>query len=211
MTTGRYTLYGRRGSGSMAVEAALGECGAPFDLIEVPADPTPEQDAAFRAINPRGQVPVLLHPDGTVITESPAILSHLADSFPDARLIPPPGSSARAFHDRWLAFFQANVYEGFLREYYPDRYIADPAQAGSVKAAATAYVGQHFQIFDAVLTDDGPFLLGQRFQIIDLYVWMLCHWTDRRWLADRCPRVMRLFAAAEARPALAAVSARHRG
>ena len=53
----------------------------------------------FRAFSPAGQVPVLIHPDGTVITESPAILTHIADSFPAARLIPAPGSSARAFHD----------------------------------------------------------------------------------------------------------------
>ncbi len=201
----RYTLYGRKDTGSMAVEAALREVGAGFDLIEV-ADPA---DPAFRAVNPRGQVPVLVHPDGTVITESTAILTHIADGFPQAHLIPAPGTSARAFHDRWLAFFQVNVYEGFLRESYPDRYVADPAHAAEVRAAAESYVGQHFEIFENVLTDDGPFLLGQRFQVVDLYVWLLVWWMDRDWLARHCPRVLRLWQAANARPAEAEVAAAH--
>lgn len=208
---GRYTLYTRRDTGGAAIEAALAEAGAEFDRIDVPSRPTPEEAAALAAINPRGQVPVLVHPDGTVITESSAILTHIADSFPEARLIPAPGSSSRAFHDRWMAFFQANVYEGFLREAYPDRYIADPAHAAGVKAAAISYVGQHFAIYDQALTDDGPFLFGRRFQVVDIYVWLLCWWSDRDWLARNCPRVHRLWAEAGARPHLAAVAARHWG
>lgn len=205
----QYTLYTRKDTGGAAVEAALAEAGAPFTLIEVPRTPTPEQAEAFRAVNPRGQVPVLVHPDGTVITESPAILTHIADSFPQARLIPAPGSSARAFHDRWLSFFQVNVYEGFLREAYPDRYVTGPDHAPAVKAAAETYVGQHFAIYETTLTDDGPFLLGQRFQVVDIYVWLLCWWMDRAWLARHCPRVHRLWIAAGTRPHLAEVAARH--
>lgn len=207
--TGTYTLYTRRNTGGAAVEAALAEAGAPFAAVDVPRYPSPGELAAFRAINPRGQVPVLVHPDGTVITESPAILTHIADSFPAAKLIPAPGSSGRAFHDRWMAFFQANVYEAFLREAYPDRYVVDPAHAPEVKAAAESYIGQHFEIFEQVLTDDGPYLLGNRFQVIDIYVWLLVWWSDRDWLARHCPKVHRLWQAAGARPALAEVAARH--
>lgn len=207
-SAGRYHLFARRGSGSMAVEAALAECGAAFDLTEVPADPDTPAMAALLAANPRGQVPALVHPDGTVITETPAILTHLADSFPAARLIPRPGSSSRAYHDRWLAFLQVNVYEGILRESYPDRYTADPATAAAVRAAAVAYVGRNLEIYEDALTD-GPYLLGAHFSVADIFAWMLCHWVDRDWLRTRCPRTFRLMETAGTRPALAAVEARH--
>lgn len=89
-----YRLFSRHQTGGMAIEAALDEAGVPYELVDVPRPVTPEQKAEFAKINPRLQVPVLLHPDGTVITEGPAILHHLGDAFPDAGLIPPSGSTS---------------------------------------------------------------------------------------------------------------------
>ena len=42
----------------------------------------------FRAINPKGYVPALALDDGTVLTESPAIVQYLADPAPAAGLLP---------------------------------------------------------------------------------------------------------------------------
>lgn len=42
-----------------------------------------EMQADYLAINPRGQIPALTLPDGTVVTESAAIVLHLADAFPE--------------------------------------------------------------------------------------------------------------------------------
>ena len=81
-----YVLYGYPGSGSAAIEVAMVDSDIPFEFRDV----SPETDAlysdAFRAVNPRQQVPALLHPDGSVITEVPAILNHLADAHPQAGL-----------------------------------------------------------------------------------------------------------------------------
>lgn len=203
----QYRLYGRRQTGVMAIEAALVEAGIPFTLINTPRPTTPEEMAAFAAINPRLQVPVLIHPDGTVITEGPAILTHIADATPAAGLIPPPGTSARALHDRWLAFFHANVYEAMLRELNPARY-GDEAAAPAIKTAATAYVRQHFQLFEAEL-GAGPYMFREKVCILDIYLWMLCYWIDADWLATNCPRLNRLWTTAQTRPALAKVGHAH--
>ena len=148
MADGTYRLYGRRGTGSAASEAALAEVGAAFEVVEVPGDRGLAAAQGYLGVNPRGQVPALALPDGTAIAEGTAILLHLADVFPEARLAPPPGSSARARHDRWLLFFQANLYEGELRHYFPDRYVDDPDAAGSVMRAADAYVKRHYVLFE---------------------------------------------------------------
>ncbi len=205
-----YRLYGWRQTGSMAIEAALAEAAVPHDYLPVSRKTDANLRPEFTAINPRQQLPALVLPDGTVVTEGPAILSHIADAFPQARLAPERGSSARATHDRWLAFLHANVYEAMLRESYPDRYTTDPACAPAVSAAATAYVHWHFRILEAEL-GDGPFFFGPRLSMIDIYLWMLCCWVDAGWLADTCPAIDRLRAAASARPALAAVLDRHFG
>lgn len=206
---GRYTLYTREGTAGAAIEAAAAECGVALDLVDIPVNCPREKWEAFCRVNPRKQVPVLIHPDGTTITESTAILTHLADSHPEAGLIPAPGSSARAFHDRWLAFFQANVYEAILREHFSKRYITNPEHAPEVQAAARDFTARHFALYDQALSDDGPFLFGQRFQMVDIMVWLMVWWSDRDRIAREAPRVLRLWEAACARPALAAAARRH--
>lgn len=208
-----YRLYGRRQTGSMAIEAALGFCPADWTLIDTPRPKTEAERTALLQINPRGQVPILVHPDGTVITEGPAILSHLAGAFPTANLAPAPGSSVRAWHDRWLAYHQANVYEGMLRELFPDRYTLDPAGGPAVAAAATDYVRRHFSIFEAELARraDTAFLCGTGPSILDIYLWMLCFWIDASWLATTCPRLAAHWQRMRALPALIPVEKAHFG
>lgn len=205
-----YKLYGWRQTGSMAIEAALAEAGIAHDFVPVSRKEDENFGPAFTAINPRQQLPALVCPDGTVVTEGPAILTHLADAHPLSGMIPTPGSTARARHDRWMAFLHANVYEAMLRELRPQSYTDDPTSAPSVKSAATAYVQRHFQILDGQL-GLGPFLFGERLQMLDIYLWMLCWWVDADWLAATCPGITRLRDAAQARPALATVWARHFG
>src|ERR1700683_1604879 len=84
-----YKLYGRPGSGSLAVQVALEEIGAAYERIWVGREPAAVE--AFRAVNPAGRVPALVLPDGTVMFESAAMLMHLA-SQPQSRLAPRVGA-----------------------------------------------------------------------------------------------------------------------
>lgn len=208
-----YRLYGRRQTGSMVVEAALGLTGADWVMQDTAKPKTEAELAALQAVNPRGQVPILIHPDGTVITEGPAILLHLADAFPAAGLAPRPGSSARAWHDRWLTFYHANVYEGMLRELFADRYTSDPAGGPAVASAATVYVRRHFVIFEAELTPrlGSGFACGAQPSVLDLYLWMLCFWMDAAWLEANCPALSTLWQRMRVMPALAPIEAAHFG
>lgn len=209
----RYILHGRRQTGSMAIQAALQLAEADWTFQETPRPATEAEVAALRRINPRSQVPILIHPDGTVITEGPAILMHLADAFPAAGLAPAPGTSARAWADRWLGFYHANVYEGMLRELFPDRYTADPAGAPAVAAAATAYVRRHFLIFEAEIAarPAHPFFCGSRPSVLDIYLWMLCFWLDADWLAVNGPTLTAHWHRMRAIPALSAIETEHFG
>jgi len=91
-----YRLYNRVSSGGFAVEAALALAGADCELVELSSAPGTPLPASFRAVNPWGQVPTLVLPDGTVMTETGAILIHLAACFPEKALAPPPGTAAHA-------------------------------------------------------------------------------------------------------------------
>lgn len=183
-----YRLYGTRHTGTCAAHAALAEVGADFELVEVTTREGQHLSEAYRRINPRQQVPALQLPDGSIMTEGAAILLHVADAHPAARLAPVPGSSERAQLDRWLVFFAVNVYEGELRKLFGERYTDDPNGGAAVQRAAAAYVERHYRIFEGAL-QGGPYFFGERFTVLDIYVWMLSQWMDGAWLRDHCPRI----------------------
>lgn len=199
-----YRLYGSPGTGSAAVEAALAEAGADYQVIPTITKEGAHLTAEFAAINPRRQVPALQLPDGSFMTEGSAMLLHLADAFPQAGLAPAPGTSARAQHDRWLIFMAVNIYEGELRRGYPDRYADNPA---SVAEMAAEYVERHYAILDDVIA--GPYLLGDHLTMADIYLWNLATWTDPELMARRFPKVHALMTSVRNRPLIAPVDAAH--
>jgi glutathione S-transferase len=205
-----YRLYGSLGSGSVSVEAALAEVGAEYEVIATTTAEGRHLTEEFKRINPRQQVPALQLPDGSVMSEGAAMMLHLADAFPEARLAPAPGSSARAQHDRWLIFMAVNIYEGSLREAYASRYTDDPHGADRIVSNARAYQKRHFEILEATI-GAGPYLGGDAMSMADIYLWMLAHWVDQNWLATHCPKVTALAAAVRARPRIAPIHAAHFG
>ncbi|MGV3551390.1 glutathione S-transferase family protein [Rhizobium sp.] len=199
-----YKLYGSFGSGSAAVEAALAETGVAYEVVMTNTKEDAHLTDAYRAINPRQQVPALELPDGSVMTEGSAMLLHLADAHPHTALAPAPGSSARAQHDRWLIFMAVNVYEGELRHFYPGRYSDRPA---SVVAKALEYVERHYMIVDEAIK--GPYFFGDTLTMLDIYIWNMATWTDPVRLAERAPKVHALMTTVRNRPLIAPIDAAH--
>ena len=106
-----YILHWAPGCGSFAPHAALNEVGASYELVEVDLSSDQHYTPEFLAVNPRAQVPVLTLPDGTVMTESVAMVMHIADCHPESGLIPAIGGTNRAIAYRWLVFSAVNLYE----------------------------------------------------------------------------------------------------
>lgn len=199
-----YRLYGRSGSGSAAVEAALAEAGARYEVVTINTKAQAHMTEEYRAINPRQQVPALQLPDGSVMTEGSAMLLHLADAHPEAGLAPAPGTSGRAQHDRWLIFMAVNVYEGELRHYYPQRYSDHP---DSVVEKAIAYVDRHYAIVEEAI--QGPYFFGDTMTMLDIYIWNMATWLDPERLVAHFPKVHALMTRVKDRPLIAPIHAAH--
>jgi GST-like protein len=121
-----YTLIGAPGWGSAIAEALLDLSGLPYQVEDIdPKKPTTESKR-LTALNPLAQVPTLLLPDGTVMSESAAIALHIADRAPAAALVPPPGDPTRDAFLRWLVFIVANVYPMYTVGDFPERFVSGP-------------------------------------------------------------------------------------
>jgi GST-like protein len=206
-TTAKYTLYGRSGSGSLAVQVALEEIGASYERIWVGREAA--DVARYRATNPTGRVPALVLPDGTVMFESAAMLIHLALSHPQSALAPPSGSRQHAAFLQWMVFLSANVYEAALRIYYSDRYSARGAvDAEAIREQGTVDFCTHLGLISQNLA---PYVLGAQYSIADAYLYMLGSWYpgDKAELYARAPRLQEHAKLVSARPSVAKVDADH--
>lgn len=195
-----YTLYDGYQTGGAVVRAALAEIGADFDVVITDLRRKDQQSTEYTRVNPRQQVPALLMQDGEVMTETAAILLHLADRHPEAGLLPEPGTKAHGQVLRWLIFCATNLYEGESRKLNPDRYTTGDPEP--VRDAARAFIDRNYRVLEGAFAD-GPYLLGEDICVTDLYVWMLAQWHhDFDWLGAKCPGVMRCIRTVMDRPAV---------
>ena len=120
-----YKLYASPGCGSMLVEAAFARAGLPLDIVDIDWDDTGWDSEALKALNPLGQVPVLVLPDGSVMTESAAILMHVSEIAPHAALAPTLGDPTRPHFLRWLQFLVSAVYPTFTYGDRPEHWLPE--------------------------------------------------------------------------------------
>lgn len=203
------TLYGSRGSGSAAVEAALVLLGRPFRAVRASTWEDDSAQAELRAVNPLGQIPTLVLEDGSVMTESAAILAHLGLEHPASGLLPAE-ASARAQALRGLVFIAANCYAAISVIDYPERWLAEPDDAGCqrLRRGTRERLHQHWSLFaDQFGSRLGT---GERPSALDLLASVVSRWSGTRaHLAKERPDCHARLQAVDHHPAVAEVFARH--
>jgi glutathione S-transferase len=104
----KLALYFAPGASSMAVHIALHEAGAVFEARPVSFAKKEQHEPWFRALNPLGQIPVLMI-DGRPLTEVAGCLLYTARTFPDAKLLP-GDAEGDAQVVSWMSFIAATVH-----------------------------------------------------------------------------------------------------
>jgi GST-like protein len=198
-----FIVHGAAGSGSMPVEATLTLLGLPYEVVEnAPWDSVAAADAVGQ-VNPMRQVPAVILPGGELMTESAAILIHLADSHPQAGLAPAPGDPGRAQFLRWMVYVPAAIYSMFWVRDDPSRLAADAAAEAVIKARTAERIAQCWGIMDAQVPA-GRYILGDRLSVLDLYVATASRWTPRRKrFYEVAPKMSAAVRLADAEPRLA--------
>jgi glutathione S-transferase len=140
----------------------LEEVGEPYRFERIDFETNEHKSPQFLAINPMGKVPVIVH-RGVVVTEVAAILTYLADAFPNANLAPRTDDPQRGTYLRWM-FFGAGCLEPAIIDKMFDR-------PPPVRTAALGYgsYGDTLNALEKAVTP-GPFVLGERFSAVDVYL-----------------------------------------
>ena len=205
-----YTLYGKKGSGSASTQAALEIIGVPYRIVETASWAPNDAFAELLKLNPLGQIPTLVLPDGSVLSESAAILIHLGSAHPDSGLLP-RDSSARAQAIRGLVFIAANCYAAISIIDFPERWCEDAEEATleRIRAGTRARLHRHWEMF-ADLFPAQPYLGGEKVGALDILAAVVSKWSGARpHLQQARPAFYETLLRIEAQPKVAPVFAQH--
>ena len=158
------TLYHNPRSRASIAKWMLEEVGADYEVAAIDFEAGDNRKPEFLAINPMGKIPTLVLADGTVLTETAAIVAFLADAFPDKQLAPPLTASSRGIYYRWL-FFAAAVFEPALT----DTMMRKDAPPLPKSAVGWVTYDDVVDTIEAVL-GRSDYLVGDRFTAADLYM-----------------------------------------
>jgi GST-like protein len=206
---GRYRLYGAKGSGAMIVEVAFARARVPVEFVDLAWDDIGWDTRTLAPLNPLGQVPTLVMPDGTVMTESAAIILHLGDVAPQAGLVPAPNHPQRAAFLRWLVFLVSAVYSTFTYGDDPKRWLGGDETAAKKLREST---DDHRKLlWRHVETRVGaPWFLGETWSALDIYLWQMQFWRPgHEWFAAHCPKLHAIAVAMRDDPNCSAVAKRN--
>lgn len=172
-------LHYHPSNASMAPHLVLRDLAIPFELIPVDRDRGAHKSPEYLKLNPNGLIPVLV--DGElVLYETAAILLHLADTHPTAGLAPALGTAERAQFYKWLIWLTNTLQPALIAYFYPERWVDEGNAAGvaQVKAHAETRIAPLLDQLEALLAGHGgPWLLGERYGVVDAMAFMLCRWT----------------------------------
>ncbi|MGN6095959.1 MAG: glutathione S-transferase family protein [Bosea sp. (in: a-proteobacteria)] len=144
------------------------ELGQPY-RAEIVGFGEPMKVPAYKAINPMGKVPALVH-GATIVTECAAICAYLADAFPQAGLAPAPGDRARGAYYRWMFFAAGPVEAAVAAKAF--------GLSAPPEAARSLGYGTYADAMDTLehAVSQGDYIAGDRFSAADVYVGSQIQW-----------------------------------
>lgn len=169
-------LFYALGSCSLASHIALEEAGADYQLVSMNTKAGDQRTPEYLAVNPNGRVPALATERG-VLTETPAILAYVAQSFPQARLAPLDDPFAFARAQAFNSYLCSTVHVAHAHRHRGYRWADAPEALAEMTRKVPESVATCFQLIEDELLA-GPYVLGEAYSICDGYLFTLADWLE---------------------------------
>jgi len=163
-------LYYTPTSCGVASFIAAHKAGLHFDVETVDlATHKTASGADFYKVNPKGNVPTLAFPDGSILNENAATLTYIADQNLSAGLAPAYGTPARYQLTNALGFINSELHPGIGGFF--------AAKTDEQKASQKARAERAMKSFEAMLGGGKHFLVGDTLTVADIYAHIVLGWT----------------------------------
>lgn len=198
-------LFHSWGSCSLASLIALEEAGAAYELCVMSTAKGDQRTPEYLATNPKGRVPALVTDRG-VLTENPAILAYVAQSFPAAQLAPADAwdfAQMQAFN----SYLCSTVHVAHSHKHRGYRWASEESSFADMRRKVAENEAECFRLIEGEFLK-GPWVMGDQFTVADGYLFTIAGWLEGDGVdIGQFPRVRKHFERVQARPAVSKVLA----
>jgi glutathione S-transferase len=170
-------LYYSPGSCALASHIALEEAGAPYTAERIDFKNNQQNSPEYLAVNPKGRVPAMVT-DGGILTETPALLAFIAQSFPQAKLAPLDDPLAFAKVQAFNSYLCSTVHVAHAHGGRGYRWAAEETSFADMKCKVPETMGASFALIERDMLK-GPWVMGETFTICDPYLFTIAQWLER--------------------------------
>lgn len=204
------TFYYAPGTCALAAHLALEYAGAPHEAKRLDFKQSQQRSPEYLRVNPKGRVPALVTERG-VLTETPALLHYIAQSFPQANLAPLDDAFLLAKVNEFNSYLCSTVHVNHAHKGRGYRWVEpeDTAALEAMKKKVPQTMAESFALIEEQMLK-GPWVLGERFSTSDLYLYTLTRWLEGDGVeVKRFPKVADHMRRMEAQPQVRKVVALH--
>lgn len=185
------TLYYTAHTCSLATHIVLEEVGADYSTVRIDFAQEQQKSAEFLKVNPKARVPALVTDRG-ILTETPAMLVYVAQSFPLSRLALMDDPFAFAQVQAFNAYLCSHLHVAHAHRMRGHRWVDadDKASIAAMQRKVPESVGDAFELVEREMLK-GPWVMGEHYTICDAYLFTLAQWLEKDGVdPKRIPRVV---------------------
>ena len=193
------TLYYAAHTCALATHIALEDVGAQYGLRRIDFGKMEQQSADYLKINPKARVPALVTPRG-ILTETPAMLAFVAQSYPASMLAPMNDAFVFAELQSVNSYLCSTLHVAHAHRMRGHRWASEKASFEDMRRIVPHSVGACFDLVESTILR-GPWVMGERYSIADPYLFTLAQWLEVDGVDPaRIPRVIEHRARMTERP-----------
>ncbi len=184
-------LYYAAHTCSLATHIVLEEVGADYSTVRVDFATEQQKSPDYLKVNPKARVPALVTERG-ILTETPAMLVYVAQSFPASRLALMDDPFAFAQVQSFNSYLCAHLHVAHAHRMRGHRWVdpADTAAIAAMQRKVPESVGGAFDLIEREMLK-GPWVMGEHYTICDPYLFTLAQWLEADGVdPKRIPRVI---------------------
>lgn len=198
------TLYTAQASIGWVSHITLEESGLKYEAHELDFSKKQQSSADYLKINPKARVPSLVVEQG-VITETPAILTYIAQIAPNSVIALPNDPFLQSAINSFNSYLCSTVHVAHAHRMRGHRWVDDEAAQKAMTANVPKTVALCIDLIEAEMLQ-GPWVHGDTFSISDPYLYRISTWMDSDGVdINNYPKVKAHREAMEARASVQAV------
>jgi glutathione S-transferase len=169
-------LYYAAHTCSLASHIALNDAGATYSTARISFADDEQRKPEYLAINPKARVPALVTANG-ILTETPAMLAFIAQSFPQAGLAPFDDPFLFARVQAFNSYLCSTLHVAHAHRMRGHRWVDDPAAIAAMQRKVPETVGACYRLIEDEMLE-GPWVMGDTYTICDPYLFTMAQWME---------------------------------